>query len=1057
MAQRSSTTAFAKSTRPEISGVVQREDLFALLDGSPARTVAWISAPPGFGKTTLAASYVEARNYRWAWYQVDPDDDDGETFFHYLAHAMRKLRGVGSEPPAFGPEHRADIAAFARRFFRALFSGAAGPIALVLDNLHELSDDSALRSILEAGLPQVPRQCCVIVTARAAPPVALSRLRPGGQMVCVDAERLKLTPTELAEMAQLRGKTLTPELLRQWHQRADGWAAALVLMVEQHKLSEAHAPPPGESTPAVVFDYLAGEIFERFEPSTQRLLLQIACLTRVTIDIAQRLSGDDTAGRVLFNLAHNDYFVRELVGSEGRVFQFHPLLREFLLRRAAQDLPHAIGADALRRAAVLLRESGQAEEAVALLVECKDWPDVAAIAIEQADSLLASGRHATLAAWLEWLPPHLLDSNPALLHAHGQALLHVSPRTARRSFEAAFFICQRSGDMPGAARSCVGVIEAVLREFDDLAELDRWLAEFERGRVPAGDATGPPVAVLVARLWRDPAHPSVVRGRQFRHAEGSARNELVHSTAALLCGDLASAAAIAKGIAADSGSTRLALAAAHALRQIVDGDFAGALVAARAGLDISAAEAIHDQDVCLHLLCAAAALGEEDIDTVRLELDAVEAPPLRRGDRAFLHGLRGGLARACGDPGLALRETKNAATLAVEAGLPWVESLARLAIAQLLAGTGERHAAEAQVRSAESLAQRLNSPLLRLSALWTQAAVASAFDDEAAITLPLRNGLALARELGVHHVVGLPPALLATLCAAALRHNFSVDHTRMMIGANRLAPPPAALRLRQWPWAFEVTTLGRFDLHRAGEPIEFSAKGPGRPVELLKVLISLGGQNVRIESLADALWPHVDADYAHKSFTATLHRLRRIFDEDDTVRLRDGRLSLNASMFWVDTWALDHLLDELDTRLRAVDNRTAELTLQGLVEETLSLYAGPFLPDEAEQPAYIARREQLRARLLRALSRVARRWEEGGRRDAAVDCYLRCIDADELCEAFYRNLMLCHQRHGESAEALATYDRLHAVLAARLRSVPSPETQAIHASLRSAGGGKARS
>src|SRR6266446_2672284 len=80
MAQRSSTTAFAKSTRPEISGVVQRDALFSRLDGTPARTVVWISAPPGFGKTTLAGSYVEARNYRWAWYQVDLDDDDGETF-----------------------------------------------------------------------------------------------------------------------------------------------------------------------------------------------------------------------------------------------------------------------------------------------------------------------------------------------------------------------------------------------------------------------------------------------------------------------------------------------------------------------------------------------------------------------------------------------------------------------------------------------------------------------------------------------------------------------------------------------------------------------------------------------------------------------------------------------------------------------------------------------------------------------------------------------------------------------------------------------------------------
>jgi DNA-binding SARP family transcriptional activator len=1047
MAQRSSTTAFAKSTRPEISGVVQREALFARLDDTPARTVVWISAPPGFGKTTLAASYVEARNYQWAWYQIDPDDDDGETFLHYLAHAMRKLRGDGPGLPVFGPEHRADITAFARRFFRVLFAGAVGPVALVLDNLHVLSADSPLRAILEAGLPQVPRQCCVIVTSRAPPPGALSRLQPGGQLVCVAADDLKITPPELAEMARLRGKPLADSSLLQLQQRADGWAAALVLMVEHHKLADARVQGHGETTPEVVFDYLAGEIFDRFEAATQRLLLQMACVPRVTIEVARRLSGDETAARVLFNLAHNDYFVRELVGPDGRVFLFHPLLREFLLRRAAWDLPEAISPEAMRRAAALLRESGQPEDAVALFAQCGDWPAVAGIVTEQTEGLLAQGRHATLAGWLEGLPPAVLGGNGALLQAHGAALLHASPRAARRRFEEAFDVFQRSGDMAGSTACCLGVIEAVLGEFDDLAALDRWLLAFDRCRAAAGADTATPVPVLVARLWRDPAHRSVAQGWPAHRGAAAAGSELARSVAAVLGGDLARAAAIAKGVAA-AGAGRLALAAANALRQLVDGEPAAALASARAGLQIGAGEAIHGQDAWLRLLCAAAALGLDDADTARAELDGVETLVLRRGDRAFDHFLRSALARSTGETGVALREARAAALLAVEVGLPWLECLARLALAQGLVANGDRLGADAHWRGAEALAQRLLSPPLQLAVLFTQAAAALAFDDEGAAVPALRSGLLLARELGVHHVVGLQPALLGTLCAAALRRGIAVEHTRLLVGAGRLAPPPDALRLRRWPWAFEVTTLGGFSLRRAGEEVEFSAKGPGRPVELLKVLISLGGQAVRAEQLADALWPHVDADYAHKSFTATLHRLRRIFGEDDTLRLRDGRLSLNPSMFWVDTWALDHLLAELDSRLRDGDARAAEAALHALVEETLALYKGPFLPDEAEQPAYIARREQLRARLLRALTRVARRWEESGRSDAAVDCYLRCIDADELCEAFYRNLMLCYQRHGDLAEALATYERLKAVLAARLRSVPSPETQAIHAGLR---------
>ena len=1048
MAQRSSTAAFVKSTRPEISGVVPREALFSRLDASPARTIAWISAPPGFGKTTLAASYVEARNYRWAWYQVDADDDDGETFLHYLVHAMRKLRGEEPGLPVFGPEHRDDVAAFSRRFFRALFAGATHPMALVLDNLHEMRPESSLRAVLEAGLPQVPRQCCVIITSRAPPPVALSRMQPGGQMVCLDADDLRMTPAELTEMARQRGAPLAQATLLNLHKQADGWPAALVLMVEHHKLADARAELPGETTPEVVFDYLAGEIFERFEASAQRLLLEIACVPRVTIEIAQKLSGDPTAGRVLFNLAHNDYFVRELLGPDGRFFLFHRLFTEFLVRRAARDLPQAVNADALRRAAALLRDSGQPEEAIALFVESKDWSEVAAIAATQADSLLAQGRHATIAAWLEWLPPQVVAKDPALLLAYGAALLLVSPRAARRRFEESFDAARREGDMRCAARACLGVIDAVLHEFDDLAEADRWLVEYERCRSSAGTHAGAPEEILVARLWRDPGHPSVTQGWHLRDVDGSTRTALARSSAALLRGDFTSSIAITGEMDAASGARAPALATVSALRQFVDGDHAAALASARAGLAIGTSEAVHGHDAWLHMLCAAALLGKEDVEGATTELTLVDALPLRRGDRAIVHYLRGWLARSGGDPGNALRETRSAALLAVEAGLPWIESLARMSMTQLLASAGDRNGADAQMRSVEALVQRLGNPLLRLAALFAQAVAALALDDEASVVVPLQEGLGLARELGVHHVVGLQPSLLGALCALALRRGIAVDHTRFVINASKLAPPPTALRLRRWPWAFEVTTLGGFGLQHAGEPVEFSAKGPGRPVELLKVLISLGGQNVRADQLADALWPHVDADYAHKSFTATLHRLRRIFGEDDTLRLRDGRLSLNTSMFWVDTWAVDHLLSELEAHLRDADPRTVNAATDGLVEETLSLYQGPFLPDEAEQPAYIARREQLRARLLRAVSRTARRWEETGRSDAAVDCYVRCIDADELCEAFYRNLMLCYQRHGDRPEALATYERLQAVLAARLRSVPSPETQAIHAGLR---------
>ena len=327
------------------------------------------------------------------------------------------------------------------------------------------------------------------------------------------------------------------------------------------------------------------------------------------------------------------------------------------------------------------------------------------------------------------------------------------------------------------------------------------------------------------------------------------------------------------------------------------------------------------------------------------------------------------------------------------------------------------------------------------------AEAAAAQGEEARALEPLRAALALGREHGFRHAPWWRRRETADLCVLALRHEIETDYVRGLVKERALTPRTPPLRLRGWPWPFRVHTLGRFELLRGEAPVEFSGKVPGRPMELLKVLIALGGLNVRADQLGDALWPQVDADYAHRSFTATLHRLRRLLGDDAALQLRDGRLSIEPALMWVDTWALDRVIADLDEVLRGTVAGPPLQALSTLTEEALALYRGPFLADESEQPTFIAHREQTRARLLRYLGRAARTWEDAGRPEAAIDCYLRFIDADPLCEAAYRNLMLTYQRGGEPAEARAAYERLRTLLSAKSRVMPSAETQAVYAGL----------
>ena len=1060
--------AFAKTTRPVIGSAVRREALFARMDGTPGRSVVWISGPPGAGKSTLAASYVEARNLACIWYQLDPDDADVATFFHYLSHAARRLEeGRAREFPAFTPQYSGDVAAFARNFFRQLFMHAKTPAVLVFDNLHEVSANSPLHAALEAGLSQVPGHCCVIIISRTEPPAALARMRLSGGLVHLGGEDLRIGPKEIADIANLRGQTLSPDTIAKLQERTQGWAAGLVLMLEHAKVSGNIADLPGDATPKVIFDYLAGEIFERFEPRTQQFLLRIACLPRLSAEVAEALTGDERAGRLLLNLSQNDYFVREVPGDEGKFYQLHPLLRDFLRDRAAQVLPDAVGVAELKRAAALLRGAGHLEDAVSLLAENRNWEEIARIAAEEADAMLAQGRSETLAVWLEFLPAATLESDPRLVFALGASRAHASPRTARRLFAQSYEGFQRAGDTRGMTRAACGVVRAIILEFDDLTALDPWMAALEKLFAGSEGGGGDPAAVATlvrALLLRDPGNDRLPQW--LDRAERAARASPDTQSASAILAELALARAMSALLRADftsveaassalrsrapghSADMRIAIEIASALAHLMDGSHDEAARVARDCLATAAAEGVHAYDEWLRAIAMTAALGAGDPESARAELRALESagPHLRRGDQAFVHHLKCWLAALESDAATAGREAKLAVAVAVELGIPWLECFARVAAAQLLAAEGDRRGAEAQIRSAEGIAERSKSPLLRVPAQIAFAGAAILAHDEEGALAPLRTGLALARELGLRYVAAIRPQILAESCALAFRRGIEPEYVRTLVRARKLTPPASALRVRQWPRPFQVTTLGSFALLHDAKPVEFSSKGPGRPMELLKVLVALGAQNVRSDQLADALWPRVDADYAHKSFTTTLHRLRRIFDNDDALILRETRLSLDPRLVWVDTLALDQLLGEIDGALREPRAR-AEPLLRAFTDEALALYRGPFLPDESEQPGYIACREQVRGKLLRCLTRVARWWEENGMPDAAIDCYLRCIDADGLCEAFYRNLMQCYQRRGERAEALATYERLRTTLSTRLKVMPSPETQAVYTAL----------
>ena len=251
---------------------------------------------------------------------------------------------------------------------------------------------------------------------------------------------------------------------------------------------------------------------------------------------------------------------------------------------------------------------------------------------------------------------------------------------------------------------------------------------------------------------------------------------------------------------------------------------------------------------------------------------------------------------------------------------------------------------------------------------------------------------------------------------------------------------PALDEHRNFP--LQIYTLGRFSVSRGVEPIRFVRKAQRRPLEMLKVLLALGGRDVATDQLAMAMWPESEGDAAYNAFEITLHRLRKLIGLEKALVLSNGLLTLDNKLCWVDAWVFEQATGQAEALLNSTQPDPDELA--GMSSRVLALYHGHFLGRETPEPWSISLRERLRSKFLRHLIDVARHWERIGRHETAIQCYQKGLEVDDLAEIFYQRLMVCYQQLGRRSEALAVYRRCRTTLSLVLSIAPSPAIQAIH-------------
>ncbi len=1065
--------SLAKTTRPSFAGILPRERLFARLDAARASRVIWLTGPPGAGKTSLIATYLERRKARSLWYQLDESDTDVASFFYHLDLAIAEQpKGKAPPLPRLTPEYQSGLPAFVKRYAEAAFQRLGKEFLAVFDGYQDIPAQSQFHELMRDGLEAVPRGGCVIIISRADPPPVMARLRVSQGMTVIGWDDLRLTREESDAIVAGRGHRLGEQARAELYARTQGWAAGLILLLEHASGQDALDARADFDAPQLVFDYLAGEIFQKADEHTRVLLLSIAYLPRMTADMARALAGQEDAGARLADMHRNNYFVMLIQARPQAIYQIHPLMHEFLLSQARETLPREQRAALQRRSAELLEAAGQLVESAALLRETGDWEALVGLIGRHGEEMANRAMGLTLRRWVEALPRSILEKHPWATYWLAASVTPVSPREGRLMYEQAFalFTRQPQPDVRGLALAASGAMDAILYELDDFSLLDRWIGLLERLLREHPDiATGAEEARLTSSLFtsmvvRQPHHPDLEHWVERAHrasraqADASLRMSVEPRVAIsiLWAGhypktrEMIDAMRPLAAKAEVSAFARTMLKLIEAMYFMHTADLEACLAAVREGRAIEDAAGAHVHTGQLLAYAAGGALMVGDLETAGSYLAEIAALPIEkpRFDQCLYYLFSTWHALASGDKLAAYRHQQRALRFAIEVGSPYFEALCRLASGQVLFESGEERNAMPHLERLYEIARQINNTLLEFTGLM---GFACAMPERGG--RPRTGSWAMRRALEIGKPRGFTAFLLwrrdplARLCSQALEASVEPRYVAEIIRARNLKLDAARHPLADWPWPFRVHTLGRFRLEKGDREITFTGKGQRKPLELLKALVANGGRQVSDTNLAAAVWPRIAGDSAHRSFTTNLHRLRKLLAEDQALPLSEGKLSLDGDYVWVDVWAFERATNQVEQMLRDPHGRAGPERLAALGDRVLALYSGPFLEHEPETPWTLATRERLRARFVRTVGALCRHWEQTGAAERALAQYERALEADDLAESFYRGLMQCHAALGQRAEAVEVYSRCRKTLAGRLGVEPAPETRAIYEGL----------
>jgi LuxR family transcriptional regulator, maltose regulon positive regulatory protein len=1032
---------------PHASSILRRQRLLDKLEGIADYKLTLISAPPGYGKTTLAAQFAHQSSYPVAWHAITERDRDVPNLHMRCLSVLRHIvPGIHTLKPRYGYSS-GELAALVTDY---LHEKLTERIVYVLDDVQHLAGSPAAEGWLRTLVSQVPGNCHIILVSRILPDLPFAEMIARREVLPIGQEELRLDPKEIHDLARkIQGAPLPKKQVLELSSRLEGWPAGTVLALHPLPASLERAMFSDGEGPEALFYELAALMLEAQPPELRDFLLASSTLRRMTPELCAGALQLTRSYHWLEDARTHNLFLSRVSG--GLVY--HALFRDFLQRQLKVNDP-GLFVELHTSAARFFETHDQIDEAFDHYVQAELYEYSAAIAERVAQAYFTQGKVETLLAWAHKLAdssveiPRLLCTC-AKIHTdrYDYKIAKIQLDTAERGFE-------RNNDTYGLAdvqlqRAMINLQEGAYREAEKRANALLEMAP------ESTKLCGQALRVLgYARLRLgdvEMGSRDMERALPLHRQDGDAyalTNLMLDLYIAYMrLGRFDDAASCLQEVVALRRSIGGASALALALNNLgyhyhQHGDYHQAMVTLQEGLSVIVKSPNRRAESYLlwsmgDLQRDRGAFEEaEQLYNKGLELIGSNEPALRCAILVSASTLRRWQNQPKEAVTLAQEALKiaGAHNLALEGAMAeatiW---MARAQLGEATEGLEQLHRIAADLRKRGVQIEHMPVYILCAHAALLCSDQAAA---ESALEIDLRGGQMGSSMQSVAAEVIHTPLLRKFIVNNAARYPEFMPVLKQLGDAQLQTQPGVAKFSRSFDWgtySLRITTFGQEIIERDGSVISPSEWRTVTARELFLYLLFYGSHDR--EQISLEFWPDSAPRQVRASFHTTLYRARQALGEN-TIVFQDNVYLVNPEL---DIWCDAQELERLVRQARHMPPRDART--EDLWQRAVNLYQGDFLPS-LDADWVFTRREALREVYLEALTGLGECAQARQDFRTALHSYKSALSVDPYRENIHRMIMTCYGQTGEKEKIITHLKDLERLLQQDLAVDPSEQTLA---------------